>query len=632
MPVKMDHPLASSLTTLPGVTNMSCPICLESNVPFLKLSCIHHVCVPCGSKADKVGIGTCPQCRAPAVLDIEKILSAFEAQRAGYASWRNGNSHGARGELSDIRLPAQLTLTKGVIHHARSGMLFTASKEQKSLGPLKVQTPNPVSPPSIVKKHVQATPLHWALLGQPSDQEPSSAIVFLWLPRSTMWNAYRVEERAQRALSAVRAGQDLVCLPNLPSTRELFTAWCEMYGICSWQAIFFDPLLPIEEGGTLTADELKACPDRSMTTLESVLKTLTACYPDAATRSLLHIYHSNLSENLRDRIVQAGIGCLGDTDEHPLIGSLAQAKGWIHADYCVASGRPSLSASLRSGEIHCQSLHTPRGFVCHSAAEQRAAFRELKNGDASTAVVLKPTDGLGCAGLVLDATEADLDPSDVASYLSGECWTVEEMVGIKGAVSPTVYMIGSTPIAIADQLMEGTCNKGNITPSSVDIALQQAMTEAGKAIGRHLGLRGQWGLDFAIDEAKQTPVIVDLNMGRPNGSLSFYMWNSMQSWKPSGMAHYAWGGADVQPAQLHQIVISRSGPPGETVHSLIEMLQKHSLLWEAGCSEGILPVQYILEGSSSLLCASWFGRDAALALIKKMQNVDQQGTYRFVVR
>ena len=131
MPVKMDHPLASSLTTLPGVTNMSCPICLESNVPFLKLSCIHHVCVPCGSKADKVGIGTCPQCRAPAVLDIEKILSAFEAQRAGYASWRNGNSHGARGELSDIRLPAQLTLTKGVIHHARSGMLFTASKEQK---------------------------------------------------------------------------------------------------------------------------------------------------------------------------------------------------------------------------------------------------------------------------------------------------------------------------------------------------------------------------------------------------------------------------------------------------------------------------------------------------------------------
>lgn len=612
MPIPLSHPLATSLTTLPS-GDKSCPVCLESNVSFLKLTCNHHICVPCGSKADQLGMSACPLCRTPVVLDFEKLLKSFETHRAGYAAWRAGHCQGAHGELSDIRVPAQVF--KGVIHHPCSGILFRADKEQKSVGSCKLQALTPAS----------ITPIHSVLLG-PAAEDPSSAIVFLWLPKATMWTAYRVEYHAQRAIAAVRPGIDIVCLPQLPSSRELFAVWCRFYGLSSWQAIFFDPLLSTEEGDTLTVSE--TCAGRPMVTLDSVLKTLQACYVDEISRSRFHLYHSGLNVQLRDRIVQAGFGCLGDADEHPLIGSLAEAKGWIHSNFDPASERPSLSGSLRSGEIRCKSLHTPRGYVCHSAAEQRAAFHELKNVNPSTRVVLKPADGLGCAGLVLDATEADLNPSCVADFLSGERWTVEEMVGVKGGISPTVYMIGSSPIAVAEQLMEGPKNKGAITPCDANTVLQHAMTEAGKAIGAHLGLKGQWGLDFVIDEATQAPVVVDLNMGRPNGNLAYFMWRSLQSCEsfrvPNKMC-----GAEAPPSQLHQISIWRSGPPGETIHSLIALLQKHNLLWKVGCAEGIVPVQHTNEGSrwSILLFASWLGRDAVLALEQTLKEVDKDGVY-----
>jgi len=461
--------------------------------------------------------------------------------------------------------------------------------------------------------------LHSALLGPVM---PSAAIVFAWWPKSSMWSSYRVEERTQRALAAMRAGVDLIALPDLPDSRGIFKEWCGLYGLTEGQAIFFPSLLDDEaaEGGAAASKPLGAHSDPSRTTLHHLLTTLAARYPDAAARACLHIYHSHLDEATRAQIVKGGFGCLGDTDEHPLLGSLSEAKGWIHADYDSASARPSLARSLATGEIRCASLHTPRGYVCHSATEQRLAFHQLKAADATTRVVLKPTDGLGCAGLVLDAREEDLAPTDHADYLRGESYTVEEMVGAKGGISPTVYMIGSTPIAIADQLMHGTRNKGNISPSGTDAALQRAMTEAGVAIGNHLGLTGQWGLDFVIDETTGAPVVVDLNMGRPNGSLAYYMWGSTQP-RPSGRLS----------EKLHQIAISRASPENATASELVALLRDSGLLWQPGSVEGVVPVQFLSGCASSLLCASWYSRSAALALVSRLQELDKHATYNFTV-
>jgi len=460
--------------------------------------------------------------------------------------------------------------------------------------------------------------LHAALLGPVSREMPFAAIVFAWWPKASMWSAYRVEERTQRALSALRPGVDLIALPDLPNSRAIFEAWCGLYGLTKDQAIFFPSLLADTEGGTDASKDVATHSDPSRSTLEHVLATLATRYPDAAARACLHIYHSHLDSTTRTNIVKGGFGCLGDTDEHPLLGSLSEAKGWIHADYDRASARPSLAHSLATGEIRCDSLHTPRGYVCHTVTEQRLAFKQLKAADVTTRVVLKPTDGLGCAGLVLDAREEDLAPTYHADHLRGESYTVEEMIGAKGGISPTVYMIGSTPIVIADQLMDGTRNKGNIAPSDADAALQKAMVEAGVAIGRHLGLSGQWGLDFVIDESTGAPVVVDLNMGRPNGSLAYYMWGSIQT-RPS----------DQLPEKLHQIAISRTSAEGETASSLIEFLRDSGMLWQAGSVEGVVPLQFMSASASSLLCASWHSRSAALELVSRLQKLDQHAGYNF---
>lgn len=249
------------------------------------------------------------------------------------------------------------------------------------------------------------------------------------------------------------------------------------------------------------------------------------------------------------------------------------------------------------GALKC-AVRAPRGFICANAAEEHIAYAALKgwlpcapavDGDAAdssaaasarpgrnglplcamtlgstagsasrqTRVVLKPTDGLGCRGLVLDAQLQHLHPHPLPTLLSPllaalptseqpvvkplhGSMIVEEMVGEMGGASPTLYMCGSKVLAIADQV-RGSCsgsrsasvpltraspmctacvpptethrqdpispppssppqrlvnslNNGNVTPSVLSDELVQSMARAGVAIGSFLGLKGQWGM------------------------------------------------------------------------------------------------------------------------------------------
>ena len=210
MVIHDQHKFTCSLTVLPSVTNASCSICFEGDVSLLQLSCKHFVCAPCGTKADSYGLNTCPTCRAPAVLDIDKMLSAFDSHRQGYASWRQGRNRGAVGEPADIRVPspAQMTCFKGTLHHNIAGTVWIHRQESRLADKLKAN-PAPMPAP---KSH--GVPLIHSVLIGPAFSE-SSAIVFAWWPKSTMWTAHRVDERAQRALSALRPGVDLITLPDL---------------------------------------------------------------------------------------------------------------------------------------------------------------------------------------------------------------------------------------------------------------------------------------------------------------------------------------------------------------------------------------------------------------------------------
>ena len=99
------------------------------------------------------------------------------------------------------------------------------------------------------------------------------------------------------------------------------------------------------------------------------------------------------------------------------------------------------------------------------------------------------------------------------------------MIGRKPAQSPTIYMIGDSPCGfLADQVLseDGITNYGNKYPSNLQADLLPLCVEAAQAINQVWKLDSNWGLDFVIN-TEGIPVIVDLNMGRPNGNFAVRM-------------------------------------------------------------------------------------------------------------
>jgi len=319
----------------------------------------------------------------------------------------------------------------------------------------------------------------------------------------------------------------------------------------------------------------------------------------------------------RRSITSLGFACVGDVEEHPILGTLEAAKGWLHATYPTAwvtssvPGVSSLRHAVTYDGLDLGKVRGPDGFVCTTSAEQHLAYKFLR--EQGYQVVLKPADGLGCQGLVLDASKSDLAP--ITSGEIAPC-IVEEMVGAKNGPSPTIYMCGEHVLMIADQLMKDGTNEGNVAPSTISSKLQSEIAKAGKALGRYLGLTSQWGMDFVMNPVTGDPIIVDLNLGRPNGSLANYMWASRQP-RPQ----------DASSAFLQQYALMRKSPTGETLEDFNRLLETSGLLWTEGCLEGIVPFSHVPNGRHSVLCVSWHSLNSARALARKLQDIDHAATY-----
>jgi len=204
-----------------------------------------------------------------------------------------------------------------------------------------------------------------------------------------------------------------------------------------------------------------------------------------------------------------------------------------------------------------------------------------------TRLVLKPSWASGGDGIILNVKEEQLGSFD---FPPGEEHTaiLEEFVEGRGD-SPTLYMLAAEPCGpLADQILadNGTVNDGNRWPSVLaSEQLTQTCVAAAKDIQRVWGLSSQWGLDFVVDR-HGTPIIVDLNMGRPNGNFSVRLWESRfcqhlymhtSSWKP---------------------------PAGITAKVLFGALQKRGLAWDPGSLQGVLVYQHFHGQSSSYVVAS----------------------------
>jgi len=620
----------------------SCPVCLSNtSVPLLRLLCNHVICVPCGAESSKHGMEFCPQCREPHVLDIDVLKARKDVYRASYQSWRSGYVKGAKGEVDQIVCSTLVSRSSSDMHHAAScGLLMQSVQARSANSNLTVPKIADVEPKSKVAKvdvklteSLQAKTSTTSTSTVPTSTIPTSimydvllrraapghAVVFAWWPRSKSWFEGPIIRYATRALPAVRPNLDLIFLPRLEAVFELFSVGCQLHGIQPSQVIWYTP----PQALSCEAAEKRLSTSCTSGTLDPSAEAFGALMSELCTkvgvaeRYRYHVYPARLTDPWRTQITSHGFGCVGDIDEHPLLGTLEAAKGWMHPPYAMARigssvpDKSSLYHAVAHGGLDLGTVRGPDGFICTTAAEQHLAYNFLRNHGYK--VVLKPADGLGCNGLILDASKSHLAP--VSSGKLPPC-VVEEMVGAKNGPSPTIYMCGEHVLMIADQLIKDGRNEGNVAPTTCSFKLQAQMAEAGRALGRYLGLTSQWGMDFVIDPVTGAAIIVDLNMGRPNGSLANYMWASRQP-RPEGASSTV----------LQQYTIMRQAPLGETLEAFKGLLEANGLLWTTDCVEGIVPFSYVPNARHSVLCVSWHGLNAAHALASKLRAIDQGGVY-----
>ena len=108
--------------------------------------------------------------------------------------------------------------------------------------------------------------------------------------------------------------------------------------------------------------------------------------------------------------------------------------------------------------------------------------------------------------------------------------------------------------------------------------------------------------------------MVDLNMGRPNGSLSYYCWCARQRdfhRAPNSSAQRTLAlvaSTYCVPADLHLAPFASS-------------LRAHGLLWDSTRGDGIILAQHLpgATDGATVLAASWDGTDAALRLLDAFQ-------------
>jgi len=437
-------------------------------------------------------------------------------------------------------------------------------------------------------------------------RDGTSSVLWCWLPRSSRWTTSELLERTTRAVAACRA-HDFVALPDLPQARELVNHWFATdYG--------YDGLRP---ASVLWFDAEPVGDDPAFAALTSILQRFRVC--DATTDRSVALYCMYPDARVARLAATHGLRCLGDLDAHPIVGSLRQAKSFLHPSLAQHS-RPSLrDAAL--GDL----VRGPRGYCCTTPEQLLEAWERLTTAHPGIKLVLKPASGSGGTGVVLDATKDDVESlvEQMRAERKGRFVVraacddadetiVEEMLGQPGKPSPTVYMVGSRVAVVADQLLTpcGTVNLGNVSPATqIDASVVCKMARACTELGQYLGLAGQWGADFVLD-AQGNPRVVDLNMGRPNGSLSYYCWRARQL-APKTLPRAA------APATLALAASTYFMPEGGGLASLADSLKSRGLLWDSDRGDGIVLAQF-LPGSNdggSVLAASWQGAKEAQRIL-----------------
>ena len=228
------------------------------------------------------------------------------------------------------------------------------------------------------------------------------------------------------------------------------------------------------------------------------------------------------------------------------------------------------------------SIPVPHGYICSDTEDLVRAYQMIGHAD----VIVKPcrtSSGLGIVFLhSLEEVMAYSFPyGNVAieeklnlDYITRDNGSVEE-------ISPAIHYIGPNMMGhfLVDQVLEGVVYSGN-QPTSLDSTLQEEVLAHSNAIIRGMSPSGPGGFDFLMAEGR--PYLVDINVGRFNGSLVPKLFFGCFFNQHSNLRWLYWIEHDI---------------PTAHVNDIWERLETEGIALsnEGAESSGVFPIRYIRD-------------------------------------
>ena len=406
-----------------------------------------------------------------------------------------------------------------------------------------------------------------------------------------------------RCLSMVRPGIDYVVLPNKNTAigDNLACALAQKQGFSRDQIIW------------INTDSLEDTYEMHT----EVLASVTAQVPDhrelvfvpwaVTPKFLIAISAFNTNQPASDNFSSRCYRCFGDCL------TTTVSKSWLHPRSDPADGqsvpRPS---SYRHG------IRVPRGYCFSTAAGLRRAHDLLREGGVQGKLYFKPAftsggNGITSISSVEDLLTIDIDAALKAAFLevggvsdevkaeygfseeNNPPFILEEgITAAPGLASPVLQALGDTVLPCCDQVMNGMKHGGNVFPSRLPEHVQDRCRASFQKLQAVLSnQRGFYGVDFVIEEGTLEPVLVDLNMARPNGNHYFQLFRDSLPVRPP-----VWSGRRAN--------FQRAVEQGIDYSVIMRMLREAGIALDFATGVGVAMIQVSLNVSSSIYTTKVF--------------------------
>ena len=270
--------------------------------------------------------------------------------------------------------------------------------------------------------------------------------------------------------------------------------------------------------------------------------------------------------------------------QHPQVRVLGDNFEWR----AIFSSKGILHRHMKSLDVPSRlelidaSIPVPQGFICSDTEDLVRAYQAIGHQD----VIVKPcrtSSGLGIVFLhSLEEVLAYSFPyGDVAIEEKLNLDYVVRSNGSTEEISPAIHYMGPNIMGhfLVDQVLEGVVYSGN-QPTSLDALRQEEVMTHAVSLVRGMGPSGPGGFDFLMAQGR--PYLVDINVGRFNGSL---------------VPKLFFGCFFNQHTNLKWLYWIEHSTPTEHIETVWERLESEGIALqdEGADSYGVFPIRYVRD-------------------------------------